>query len=98
MSTRDDVGADALLKATHRPQPLLQMPMIPLKAVVEVLRAAMYNCRQDVAEGRGIARRRIRRNPRGAYAGLSYWVLLSDMVDNSSILFSTEVSRGYTLF
>ncbi len=52
MPTGDDVGADALLAATHRPQPLLQMPMIPRKAGVEVLGAAMFNCRQDGAEGR----------------------------------------------
>ncbi len=70
MSTRDDVRADGLLEAAHGPQPLLQMPMIPLQAIVEVPGAAMCTYRQNVAEDRGIALCLVGRHPRGAHTGL----------------------------
>ena len=63
MPAGEEVGRGRLLEATHRSQPLLQLPMIPRTAGVEGAGAAMFTCRQHVAEGSGIARRRIRDHP-----------------------------------
>ena len=45
MTTRQDVGRDRTLEASHRPQSLLEVPVIPFQPVVEILRRPMFDIR-----------------------------------------------------